>query len=265
MSLLADPALHHPTLRSSGRGQKRRAAELKYRCPTGRTLMKTRHTCSTVAFLTAMFWSVPGAYADSPLEPPHRYTVCSSSKLYCVTSDPQVGTFAHMFAEATREAAYWSIPRWFRAIFVSNNPDYIVTGYDGLNLVPRESPGSIEILTFWRRGVKVCSYRLSDLITDLTALQPTSSHYYWGDYQGFDSDGNFLLYTVQARILVFDPTGKRVKSNPPEKGAFPSSQHLDGMNRPTQPLHRHHIKGGSYSFVGTVSDAFSLRTRRMVK
>ena len=196
--------------------------------------MKTRQIYPVVVLLSFMLWCSSGAHADSPLEPPHRYTVCSSSKVYCVTSDPQMGTFAHMFKDPNREAAIWTIHRWFRVLFVSNNPDYIVTGYDGINLAPRESPGSIDILTFWCRGEQVRSYKLSELVTELSALRPTASHYYWGDYQGFDSDGNFRIYTVQARIIVFDPTGKRVKSYPPDKGASSGSQHLSvRIGRPT--------------------------------
>jgi hypothetical protein len=156
------------------------------------------------AFLVVAAVAGPAASrADAPLQPPHRYTLCSPSKRFCVTSDPAAGTFAH--APGKPDEPLWSIPRWFRVVYLADDPEVLVTGYDGVNLVPRRSPGTVELLTFWHRGKAVRAYRLDELVTDLRRLQKTASHYNWGRYLGFDSDGNFRLTTVEGFTLIFDP------------------------------------------------------------
>lgn len=163
----------------------------------------TREIATIVALLTI---SVPlPAVGDSPLRPPHRHTQCSPSGQFCVTSDPRSGTFAHRAGEDGEPL--WSIPKWFRVLYLADDPDLLVTGYDGHNLVPLDAPGDIEVLTFWSRGKVVRSYELSELVADLGRLQRTASHYHWGNYLGFDDEGNFRVTTVQGQTLVFDPAG----------------------------------------------------------
>lgn len=153
-----------------------------------------------VALLTL---SVPlPAVADAPLMPPHRHTQCSPSGQFCATIDPQGGTFVHRSGEDGE--LLWSIPKWFRVLYLADDPDLLVTGYDGQNLVPLDAPGDVEVLTFWNRGKVVCAYKLSELVADLGRLQRTASHYHWGSYLGFDGDGNFRVATVQNQTLVFD-------------------------------------------------------------
>jgi hypothetical protein len=101
------------------------------------------------------------ARADEPLQPPHRFTVCSASKRSCVTSDPEQGTFAHTPDRPSIDSALWKIPQWFRVLYASDNPDLVVTGFDGMNLVSADSPGAVQVLAFWRRGKLVRAYKLS--------------------------------------------------------------------------------------------------------
>lgn len=156
------------------------------------------------AVVVLLTLAVPlSAVADAPLRPPHRYTQCSPSGQFCVTSDPRSGTFAHRAGEDGEPL--WSIPKWFRVLYLADDPDLLVTGFDGQNLVPLDAPGDIEVLTFWCRGKVVRNYELSELVADLGRLQRTASHYHWGNYLGFDSDGNFRVTTVQDQTLVFDP------------------------------------------------------------
>lgn len=162
-----------------------------------------RVTSKIAAILSLLALAVPRPVAaDAPLRPPHRYTQCSPSGQFCVTSDPQSGTFVHRAGED--EKRLWSIPGWFRVLYLADDPDLLVTGYDGRNLVPLDMPGEIEVLTFWNRGKVVCAYKLSELVADLGRLQRTASHYHWGSYLGFDGDGNFRVATVQNQTLVFD-------------------------------------------------------------
>ena len=161
-----------------------------------------------------LFWLAAdprSAYGDAPLPGPVRHTVCAPSNAFCVTSDPESGTFAHA-PDASIENRSWSMEGWFRVIYVSDDPEILVTGFDGVNLVPLEAPGEVEILHFWRNGKLVRSYTLDQLVRNLRSLKRTVSHYHWGNYLGFDKDGKFRLRTAEEWILVFDArTGALVK------------------------------------------------------
>jgi hypothetical protein len=71
----------------------------------------------------------------------------------------------------------------------------------------------VEVLAFWRQGKLVRSYKLSELV-DVHALRRTASHFYWGDYQGFDAEGRFRVATAEGKVLLFDTSGARVGSGP---------------------------------------------------
>ena len=163
---------------------------------------------STTAIIKALvifggctFAAAPSA-ADEPLRPAHRYTKCSASGAYCVTSDPIEGTFGHPPGEAT--PASWRIHRWFRVVYLSDDGQHLVTGFDGMNLVPTEDPEQTKIVEFWNEGQLAKSYTLSDLGYEQSDLQRTVSHYHWGGYGGFDADGNFSLVMLDDMVIVFD-------------------------------------------------------------
>lgn len=142
--------------------------------------------------------------ADEPLRPPARHSACSRSGEACVTSDPQDGTFVHGPQGGAVEASPWRIPEWFRTFWVLDG-QHLITGYNGLNLVPLNDPEDTTILRFWRSGELMTSYTLQDLGYRRQDFQKTVSHYHWGDYTGLDSKGRFGLKTVDGRALVFDP------------------------------------------------------------
>lgn len=162
----------------------------------------------TTASALVLLWAVvvsPPALADAPLRPPFRHTECSPSKRACVTSDPTQGTFAHAPGHPDKASALWTIPRWFRVLHPTDDADVVVTGYDGLSLAPLESPMSIEVVSFWRRGVLTRSYKLSEVLSDQRALRRTDSHYEWGSYRGIDSAGRLRISIIDGTVLVFDP------------------------------------------------------------
>ena len=47
-------------------------------------------------------------------------------------------------------------------------------------------------------------WSLGELVPDLTKLQRTVSHYYWGSFVGFDATGAFRVKTVDRGILRFN-------------------------------------------------------------
>lgn len=145
------------------------------------------------------------ALADEPLRPPEPRTVCSPSQKICATSLPGGGTFIHEPGNANRDDALWSLPEWHRVFFVSDE-GVLITGYAGINLVPKDDPSSTVVLEFWRDAKRVASYTLAELGYPRKRLQRTASHYHWGGYLGLDDDGMFRLEMVDQKVLVFDPS-----------------------------------------------------------
>lgn len=145
------------------------------------------------------------AWADEPLRPPAPQTVCSPSQEICATSVPTEGTFVHEPGENDPAKAIWSLPEWHRVFFVSED-GVLITGYSGINLVPRENPSSTVILEFWREDGLLESYELAELGYPRERLQQTASHYRWGGYLGLGEDGMFRLEMVDHVVLIFDPS-----------------------------------------------------------
>lgn len=150
--------------------------------------------------------------ADAPLRPPERHSVCSRSGAVCATSDPKLGTWVHPADAKERSSALWTIPGWYRALWVTDDGGRLITGYDGLNLVPQAEPSATTILTFWESGRLLKAYTLADLGYSPSSLEKTASHYHWGNYAGVGDDGKFRLTMLDGVSLVFEPeTGSLIR------------------------------------------------------
>jgi hypothetical protein len=91
----------------------------------------------------------PIAAADQPLPPPSTHEVSSSNKAIVVVSSPDQGT---RVLDRTTRKELWSMPGWYRWLFVSNDGRYVVTGYDGMNLIPVDCADDLVLFTLWHRG-----------------------------------------------------------------------------------------------------------------
>jgi hypothetical protein len=141
--------------------------------------------------------------ADAPLRPPSPITVCSSSRVYCLFSDPKTGTRAYRVRPDGARVSLWSMPGWHRVAFLNDDGRHAVTGYDG-TLLPLDYSPDVTVLTFWRDGSPFRTVPLSTLVKDLRKLQRTASHYRWGNYVGFNAAGQFVVSTVERPSVVFD-------------------------------------------------------------
>lgn len=105
----------------------------------------------------------------------------------------------------------WKMSGWYRVAFVADDGKHMVTGYDGWNLVAKADLDQT-MLQFWGEGSLVRSVALGELISDVTKLEPTVSHWHWGTYVGFRSDGLFEVETVDGKRHHYDVvTGERVQ------------------------------------------------------
>ncbi|MBX9686988.1 MAG: hypothetical protein K2X27_09815 [Candidatus Obscuribacterales bacterium] len=150
------------------------------------------------------------ACADSPLPPPSYETVFSANKKYCISTDPDKKiSEVSIVDKSGNKSKFWSMPGYFRNLFLANDGEHLVIGYDGQNLLPLNYKSSLPMLTFVHKGKNIKTVLLKELIPDSSKLEKTASHWHWGDYSGFDSSGNFQIETVDHRKLKYDPaTGK---------------------------------------------------------
>ena len=100
--------------------------------------------------MTASFDTVR---ADEPLSVPDRHVTTSKGGRFQVVSDPKGETKC---TDSRDAKTLWSIPRWFRKLVVSDDGHYLVTAYDGLNLIPQDYDGKMVLITFWAAQYFFC-------------------------------------------------------------------------------------------------------------
>jgi hypothetical protein len=100
----------------------------------------------------------------------------------------------------------WSLPNWYRWIFVSNDGNYLVTGYDGMNLIPTAYADDLVILTFWNKGKEMRKVTLEEIAPQRSMLERTISHYYWGDIEGINENKKLIINRSDGKTLIYDVT-----------------------------------------------------------
>ena len=174
-----------------------------------------------------LFWSA--ARAGEPLPPPEAKAVCSQNGFFCAVMDPEqkVTTVVRRRAGGVSQPL-WSMDGWFRVAYVSNDGEYLVTGYDGVNLLPLKYKKDQVMISFYDRGRLIGQVRLNEMISDFSKLEKvasrdtalatarggsqTVSHYRWGDYMGLNSEDHLTVELADKTWLLFDVrTGKMIK------------------------------------------------------
>ena len=138
--------------------------------------------------------------------PPSVWEVCSPSGEYCARLDPADRSIL-AYKPGVEQIVLWTATGWSRVAALADDGEHLVLGYEGMNLIPVDYEPDMEMLTFYRRGEIVKTVRLRDLISDIAIrMNRTVSHYYWGDYLGFDENGRYVLRTATGREFRFDMT-----------------------------------------------------------
>lgn len=172
-------------------------------------LMKTGILALTIAL--AGFGE---SYAISPLAPPEVHSVESANAEYQVLSDPDKGTKC---VRKDTGAVLWENPKWYRMIFISNDGKYLATSYDGMNLIPTDSPKDLVLVTIFTNGKISKEFKLMDLIPDVTILRENMSRYDWGGVIGFDDNGTLKVRIGRDQLVVIDPsTGTKISQEKKE-------------------------------------------------
>ena len=161
--------------------------------------MKTVTQFITIFVLT--LFAVSTVYADRALRPPATHEVVSRNNAFTVVSDPEKGTW--VLDNATKQKR-WSMAGWYRRIFVSNDGNYVVTGYNGINLIPLSYTDNLVLFTFWERGKEIRKVTLKEIVPDKSILLRTASHYLWGTISGINDKGELLIKRRDGKIFLFD-------------------------------------------------------------
>lgn len=140
--------------------------------------------------------------ADEPLAPPTRYEVQSPSRKFVATLDPNSGV---RVSAAGASEVLWASTNWFRVAFLADDGDHFVTGYDGLNLIPRDYTKDLALITFWRREKKIRDVTVGELFPSMRILQKTVSHYNWGSIAGI-TKGKLIVRRCDGNEVRFDVT-----------------------------------------------------------
>lgn len=150
--------------------------------------------------------------ADTPLPPPAPHEVASPDGSHIAVSVPRtLTTTIYSVGEDRLRRPRWAMYGWFRSLHVHDDGEHVVTGPDGLNLLPLDVPDDAILLRFFRRGEQVAVVTLADLVPNRAALKRTASHWLWREGEGLDAAGRFVVVTADGVRHVFDPTtGKRV-------------------------------------------------------
>src|SRR4030095_4680191 len=161
-----------------------------------------------LGFLTALLFAPLPILADEPLPIPIPKMVCSLSNIYCAQMDPRPPeTTVWKMSSSHKNKEIWWMPGWFRIAALSNDGEYLVTGYDGLNLLPLDYKKDEVMLSFYRHGRLIGTVKLNEIITAVKKLQNTVSHYQWGFYIGLDAADRYWLQTVEQIQYVYDKKG----------------------------------------------------------
>lgn len=157
--------------------------------------------------LLLIFTGFEAMRADQPLSVPDRQVTNSKSGHFQVISEPKTGTKC---VDIRHSKNLWSIAQWFRKLVVSDDGHFMVTEYDGLNLIPQNYDGKMVMITFWKDGKVLREVSLNELIPNKRILHKTVSHYAWGTLAGFKDDGMVEIRLVDDTRLIYDPkTGRR--------------------------------------------------------
>lgn len=175
------------------------------------------------AILCTLTWSAV-ALADAPLRPPSRIEEYSSTRRYVAVADPKRDVIAVYRVDGHDRTELWTLSSWQRSFALADDGDHLVVCYSGGNLLSLDYTPTWTMLRFYRRDALVRQWSLRELVPDLSKLQRTVSHYYWGRCLGFDETGAFRVETVDRGILRFSvQTGALAKdggSMPPVLIAF---------------------------------------------
>ena len=156
---------------------------------------------STLAFLAF------DTFADAPLSKPEIFRVCDKTVTYCASLNPEEGTTVYRIEAPFKPKEMYKVSSWSRSATLSEDGEYLIIGYSGLNLVPKDVKPSEVMFTIWKNGVKHKEINLGQIIGKWSSLEETASHYKWGGIRYLIRE-NLFLDTVEGSVVINVETGE---------------------------------------------------------
>ena len=130
----------------------------------------------------------------------------------------------------------WEMPEWNHVSFVSDDGEYLVRGYWGVNILETGHAPDEVMLSFYRRGMVIKKVRLNEMVNDPKYLR-SDYRASWGYYQGFVELHKFIVDTMEQRRLVYDATtGNLIDVIVPSPN--PTVAPSTATAHPSSPVHR---------------------------
>ena len=147
------------------------------------------------------------SFADTPLPKPETFHVCDKTVTYCASLNPEEGTRVYRMEGKSRSKELYEVPSWSRSAALSEDGEYLIIGYSGLNLVPKDVKRSEVMVTIWKNGIKHKEIKLGQIIRRWSSLKETVSHYQWGGISDLIGE-NLYLDTVEGGVVINIETGE---------------------------------------------------------
>lgn len=159
----------------------------------------------------------PSAAADAPFLVDADRIDSRNHAFFAVPGPDQKSTRVFRRTKAGPAVQEWSMPTWSVMGYLSNDGNYLVSVYPGVNILAVDYKPDDVMLAIRNRGKPVRDVHLNELIRDFRSLGPRSeSGFPWGEYEGFIGLHRFVVSTVEHRRIVFDvETGRETETTPP--------------------------------------------------
>ena len=155
---------------------------------------KLRH----LVIIAILIWSHSAAFADTFNPRVNTITRSKNGKIK-VFSKVNEKTYA-----ASNGQVLWTIEKYVKFGYVSDDGRYFVALYGGGNLIPLDASSDLVLLKLYCDGKLFREVRLSEIIDDMSQLIATASHFYWGDAIGFVESNKFVVRRTDGKVFVLD-------------------------------------------------------------
>lgn len=89
-------------------------------------------------------------------------------------------------------------------MFLSDDGSHLVVGQPEGNLLPEDVKPEQQFLSFYASGKLIRFVPVGELFPQLDKLPKTSSHRLWGNFDGFDRKGRFVIILFDGRHIAYD-------------------------------------------------------------
>jgi hypothetical protein len=110
---------------------------------------------------------------------------------------------------APHKIELWTMPGYHNVVFLSDQPDYLVTGHVQGCFINAAHRADVEVLAFYRQSVLLRSVRLNELVPP-AEIRKDGSRYRWCEQMAFIAPTRFRVLTSGRQQYVFDVTNGHI-------------------------------------------------------